>query len=144
MAHKFLDDKNIDYWDKYSEPDDNGERLARFAKEREIYGFDARECWSLDFTMIALLYERLMKYLEDAGEVIDLDFHIFDYKGEKKTQREMIHLLINLCEGYLTEIEEEYDDDVSMEDLVKIEDQKVADGKEVWVIWNLIQVAMWW
>ena len=64
MLGKYLKDLGIKEdntpqgWNK----DDS--RQERWIKEREIYGFDEKEIWSMDFTFKLWLYERLSMYNE--------------------------------------------------------------------------------
>ena len=37
-------------------------RQGRWKKERKKYGFDERQTWNLNTTMIELLYERVMMF----------------------------------------------------------------------------------
>ena len=53
-----LEDNTPQGWNK----DDS--RQERWCKEREIYGFDEKETWSMDFTFKLWLYERLSMYNE--------------------------------------------------------------------------------
>ena len=53
-----LEDNTPQGWNK----DDS--RQERWIKEREIYGFDEKETWSMDFTFKLWLYERLSMYNE--------------------------------------------------------------------------------
>ena len=98
MGRKYLDDIGEDYswvW----EPE-GSERDELFEKEREIYGFDSRETWSLDYVFYMWLYERLKMYIEYAGEIVNLNFHKFVYKEKEYTQFELINMMIERLESY--------------------------------------------
>lgn len=73
MAHKYLEDIGITDG-PYNWRGDS----FKWRHERQVYGFDSRECWNLDYTFYLWLYERLMKYLEDAESVVDLTWTKFN------------------------------------------------------------------
>jgi hypothetical protein len=56
--------------------DASSERQARFEHERDEYGFDSRETWSLDYTLATWLFEHLSWYRDNAP--IDMTFYDFD------------------------------------------------------------------
>lgn len=59
-------------------------------------GFPSRECWSLDYTFIKWLNGRLVVYLRDASEIVDLSFHKFQYEEYEYTQEEIVKEMIRL------------------------------------------------
>ena len=99
MQRKYLDDLGItdrpDTWN----PDDR--RQNQWEEQRKIYGFDERETWSLETAFYLWLYERLKMYLEYT--IVDLDFYKFEYKGKTYTQKQMIDMMIERLEEYLTD-----------------------------------------
>lgn len=106
-------------------------RQERWKEQREIYGFDDREVWSLDYAFYLWLYERLKMYKEIA--FVDLAFHKFEYEGEELTQSECIDRMIKGCEVYF-KIEDDWN--------IPEEDQKMID--DVARIWAIVLPAMWW
>lgn len=86
--------------------------------EIDVYGFDTRQVWNVDSTMLALLYQHLVVFYEKADEIVDLDYHHID-TGEdtQPTVREVIEEMISLAHAKLSgqwekeqeEIDEEYD-----------------------------------
>lgn len=75
MAHMYLeqigirsDDPCVPNTDQVDE-----DRDEIFREQRERFGFDTRETWSIDFTLAAWVYERFMWYLENAP--IDMTFY---------------------------------------------------------------------
>jgi len=116
----------------------NSKRAEKFKEQREIYGFDERDTWSLDFTMRALLYERLKMYFDIADQVINLNYHTITYKNIEYTQRELILELIYLLEDVIKKEDEScfYDE----QDKLNFYDS----CNEVWQIWALLEPAMWW
>ena len=130
--------------------DTSDERMPRFLEQREKYGFDERETWSLEFTFACWLYEHLMMYLEIADNTINLSFHKFkipviqeqnkefDYetvkdniKYEETTQKECIELCIDYLKKYF-ETNREMDERSDAYLRIAIE------------IFSIISPAMWW
>ena len=99
-------------------------RQGEWKKQRKKYGFDERQTWNLNTTMIELLYERLMMYKEIAA--IDLSFHKITIEGEEKTHGEWVDILISLSEIYLNDF---YDEE---------------NEERIWDIWSKISWSMWW
>ena len=128
MAHKYLDDIGYNLWFKT----DDDKRQPQWQEIQSIYGFDERETWSLDATMIALLYERVKMYKEISENKVDLDFHSIniEYNNESKTmsQLEWIDMLLTLTETYLTDHNDTSQDKT----------------KEIWIIWSELSPYMWW
>lgn len=129
MARKYLDDIGITKNCYMFSTDDP--RQPIWDKEKEEYGFDARETWDLDFTFYCWLYERLKMYVD--VNCIDLTVHKFEYEGEKLTQEECIDRMIKGCELYF-----KYDGvwDIADNDWKAIND--------VAKIWAIVLPAMWW
>ena len=83
QGNKYLDDlglKITEYGTNFISDDD--ERSGDWQKQREIYGFDSRECWNMDTKLIEWLYSHLMMYLEDASEIVDLTYYKFEHNGK--------------------------------------------------------------
>jgi len=131
MGRKYLDDIGEDYswvW----EPE-GSERDELFEKEREIYGFDSRETWSLDYVFYMWLYERLKMFVEYAGEIVNLNFHKFVYKEKEYTQLELINMMIERLEFYFEK-----------GDSFDLSEEEYEFIKEIGEIWALVLPAMWW
>ena len=124
MGRKYLDDIGEDY--SWVWKPEGSERDELFEKEREIYGFDSRETWSLDYVFYMWLYERLKMY-------IDLNFHKFVYKEKEYTQLELINMMIERLESYFKK-----------EDLFVSSEEEYEPIKEIGEIWALVLPAMWW
>ena len=131
MGRKYLDDIGEDY--SWVWKPEGSERDELFEKEREIYGFDSRETWSLDYVFYMWLYERLKMYKEYAGEIVNLDFHKFVYKEKEYTQLELINMMIERLESYFKK-----------EDLFVSSEEEYEPIKEIGEIWALVLPAMWW
>lgn len=106
-------------------------RHEKWTKEREVYGFDERDTWSLDYTMVELLYERLKMFMEYADEFINLEYHTFVIDDEDYTQKELIEEMIVLSERLIK------DEDVGFEESADIK-------ARIWLIWHVVHPAMWW
>ena len=131
MGRKYLDDIGEDY--SWVWKPEGSERDELFEKEREIYGFDSRETWSLDYVFYMWLYERLKMYIEYAGEIVNLNFHKFVYKEKEYTQLELINMMIERLESYFKK-----------EDLFVSSEEEYESIKEIGEIWALVLPAMWW
>ena len=131
MGRKYLDDIGEDY--SWVWKPEGSERDELFEKEREIYGFDSRETWSLDHVFYMWLYERLKMYKEYAGEIVDLNYHKFDFKEKEYTQLELINMMIERLESYFKK-----------EDLFVSSEEEYESVKEIGEIWALVLPAMWW
>lgn len=123
---KYLDDLNEGISGGIS-PDDK--RHAEWAEDRAIYGFDERDTWNLDTTMIELLYERVMYFVEFAP--IDLERHQIMINDEEKLLSEWLDELTNVCESYL---------DVETTNI----DEQEANQYRIWTIWRGVSGYMWW
>ena len=131
MGRKYLDDIGEDY--SWVWKPEGSERDETFEREREIYGFDSRETWSLDYVFYMWLYERLKMYIEYAGEIVNLNFHKFVYKEKEYTQLELINMMIERLESYFKK-----------EDLFVSSEEEYESIKEIGEIWALVLPAMWW
>lgn len=89
---KYLDDIGV------TERPDTWEDKPHFKEQREQFGFDERETYSLDYSFILWLYERLKMYLDKSDKIIDLTFHKYTFRGKEYTQKEMIVMLITKLE----------------------------------------------
>ena len=130
MKRKYLDDINVskelrpELW-KYSST-----KEQKLKEQREIYGFDERETYSLDTTFYLWLYERLMMFKE--VNCIDMEYHTFKYKGEVLTQRECIDKMIEGCKLFLSNASLNYTEE---------EQEKIDDVANIWA---LVLKYMWW
>lgn len=125
---KYLDDLKIkerpDLWNK------NDKRQTKWKKERQKYGFDERETWSMELSFRLWLYERLKYFKKHAP--IDLSFHKFEYNKKERTQEELIDEMIKRLEFYFSK---EYND---------FDRANIDYVDEVEKIWALVIHVMWW
>ncbi len=125
---KFLDDIGVvdrpDTWNV------NDKRQEKWKKERDTYGFDERETWSLDYSFRLWLYERLKRYVEVA--CIDLNYHRFEYNGAEYTQGQLIDMMLDRLQF---SFRKEYND---------LDKEQYEYVSEVEKIWAIVMPAMWW
>jgi hypothetical protein len=121
MAHKYLNDIGIKSDDiaVFNTEAIDEKRQWRFVKQRKKYGFDERETWALDFTLMTWLYSHMKAYKKYASKTVDLTFHKFKIpewdeinhmrsKGIKiVTQDEAIKIIIKNLEFCLKKYENE-------------------------------------
>lgn len=107
MNRKYLDE--IRFIDRPDLWNPNDRRQEAWELQRNKYGFDEREIWSMDLTFLCWLYERLMFYRQHAA--FDFNYHQIEYKGKIYTQGELIDEMIRRLENYFKH-SAEYDEDV--------------------------------
>ena len=94
-----------------------------WAYERNKYGFDSRETWSLDYTITLYLYERLSMYKEKMylanDEVQNLKSK--SYKNKEYSHREIVDKILEGLKLDLT---------LGDNDLSRIKDKEIADKIE--------------
>lgn len=95
-------------------------RQEKWAEERNKYGFDSRDTWSLDLTMTELLYERLCLYIEKASHMVNI----------KNEHRIIVDRMLELAVIILT----------------NDGDDEIVDpaSKELWSLWAEHHQRMWW
>ena len=126
---KYLDDIGVtDRPDTWEPKNDIAAR--RQSMQRQMYGFDEREQWNLDYTFYLWLYEHLMAYKEQSA-YLNLDDKRYTYKGKMWTQRELIDMMLDrLCYAF---VKKNYDDNENDSEYVH----------EIEKIWSFILPAMW-
>lgn len=62
---------------------------------------DKRDCFNVDTSLIAWLYEHLQAYYDDANDYIDLEEHKYSINGEELNEKECIFRMIKDCEFIL-------------------------------------------
>ena len=143
QRNKYLDDLGIPI-DKYGTNfiPDTDKRNEDWKKERELYGFDSRECWNLDSTFIQWLYSHLMMYFKDAA--IDLNYHTFEFDGKEYIQKEAIEFILERLKNNLVY---NYTDDKYNLNI----DERINKEKEIYKgvydairMWAEIYSACWW
>lgn len=129
MKRKFLDDVGVSerWWTWYK-----GKPTMKERQAIRTYGFGHKECFGLDQTFYLWLYERLMMYLNDASGVVDLEYHTFEFEGEKYTQRQLIDRMLDDLRFIFSE---DYND---------TDPEHYKREREIAQIWAVVLPAMWW
>lgn len=105
-------------------------REEKWQKEREEYGFDSRETWSLDYTFKIWLYERLSMYNE--VNIVDTSYHKYEFEGKEITFQKCIDRML---EGLKI--------DLTVEEYEQTEEQK-KKTTDVVKIFALCFNSLWW
>jgi len=129
MNRKYLDD--IGYTDRHDMWNPDDARQEEWAREREEYGFDERETWSLDHAFACWLYERLKMYKEI--NTVDLNYHEFKVNDKILTQGEIIDRILSLLREYF-----------NTADNVSRYDESCDNIAEAARLWAIIINACWW
>lgn len=109
-------------------------RRFKWWVERRIYGFDETETWSLDYTMIQLLYERVRRYKRVASKAIHMNQTVA-VRQVMHTQEEWIDILLILMKQYLDDDFDNDKDGYHIEHYTK---------QMIWDIWSALHPLMWW
>lgn len=130
---KYLEDLFDD--DKWSleNSDTKDSRAEKWKKEREIYGFDDRDTWNLDNTMLELLYERLKMFKESSG-IVDHTVNIININDKKIPFSQVIDTLIEDCEVCLKNF---YTLEKDQEEILDLEEK-------IWDTWSKSFKYFWW
>lgn len=124
---KYFDDLNIpttEYGTNFC--DNTDERWSKWMEEREVYGFDSRETWNIDWLLIEWIYTHFKMFKERAD--IDLEYYKLKLDDEEVTQLEAINLIIAECERLILDKD----------------DTKNRFNKKIWNLIGDILPAMWW
>lgn len=115
--HKYLNELSEKYTnlnlDLYPFDSPNKKRYADQIKE---YGFDIRETFILDITLVIWLYERLKYLIEVGGKIVDFSASDALIFGEVKTTLEWIKIMIKDCERIIVATSKEVE--VRLEDII--------------------------
>ena len=117
------------------DPEKNDKRKKKWKKQRKKFGFDERETWNLNNTMVEWLYSHLMMYTEIGGKTVDLNYHTFDFNGRMFSELEAIEFIKEKCRRYLTF--ELTDDDMTYDEIN-------AEMTEALHLLAEIFPALWW
>lgn len=126
MKRKYLDDIGIEHKDTPQ----GWEDTPKLRKQRKIYGFDARETYSLDYTFEIWLYERLMMYNE--VNIVDTKAVLIDIGEKRITLQECIDMMLD---GLRNSLSKEY---------YRLTDEKKAKADSVVKIFAACYRALWW
>ena len=99
--------------------------------EHDYHGFDERDTFSMDYTLVAWLYQCL-RFFQDKT-CIDLTYHKFNIDGEELTQLQCIDRMLEDCKAILLS-DGIYDDEFDKVDAAKDDLFKVL-SKVYWAMW---------
>lgn len=128
---KYLDELDSEGTWNMTNPTD--ERNALWEKQQEEYGFDERDTWNLDHTMLELLYERIKMFIE-VSETMNHDLNKVTVDGEELPFPEVVDNLLELCE---TVIRNNNTFEIDFDEQAEIE-------KKIWSIWAQTFQSFWW
>jgi len=135
MRSKYLEELGVPSnelsWNLCTEDKRNNKE---WKKQREELGFDDRDTWNLDWTLICLIYPRLKQYLKVASNLVDLDYHKVTYGEDNKeyTERQIIEMILEIFESHIKE----------RDNIDYVYDKKKM--QEAFSLLGLILPALWW
>lgn len=136
MARKILDELGAQgAQGTWNMVEDTDERHSAWALERDVYGFDSRDTWSLDSTMMELLYERLVMFKKRSYDMVDLSSSFVKIDGEVRSVDNVLDELIELSRTVIV-------NGNSSDSMDEAEVHAVA--KKVWSIWTQAFQRFWW
>ena len=95
------------------------------------------ECWNIDYSFLLWINEHFKMYLEEAGNIVNLEDYTYDYKGKIITQKDAINIIINDT-NWLIKVYYDY----SVKEEFKEEFTNAID--EVFEVFHLVYYNMWW
>lgn len=97
-------------------------RTDEWINQQLTYGFDERQVWALNQTMVELLYERVKYFVEYSP--VDLEQTTIKIKNKEQSLEQWLEELTTLCEQYV---------------------QTPSKGSnELWTIWKHVAPHMYW
>jgi len=84
------------------------------------YGFDPRECYSLDYTFALWLYPRLEVYKRDASTIVDLNYERIEIDGVLCSEMWCVDKMIELLELFLKDESGWEREDETLDELMKL------------------------
>lgn len=111
-------------------------RNIKYWLQRRTRGWSDDETWNLDYEFIHWINSRFKKYKEQASNVVNLNYHKFQYQNKSYTQLQLIDKVINITDEMLT------NDYWSL--LYSNPDKIEKNKNEVFDIFKIIYEVMWW
>lgn len=121
ILHKFSIKDNLRDW--------------KYFKKYKKTGVFPPQTWYMPIALLQWFYEVTSEYIEEASEIVDLNFHKLEYNGKEYTQLELIHLFLDKVKYILVN-----EDDI----LFANEASEDALIQEVYKIWSILSPYMWW
>lgn len=111
--------------------------------ERDYHGFDARDTFNMDNTLVMWLYENLRYFQDEASKIIDFDNHeqVYDIDGKELTQRQCIDRMVLDCAIIL---DNSNDITESIEEEMHYFNEKDAAKDDLFKVLSKVYWAMWW
>lgn len=153
VKHKYLDDIGVEYKHLfpylYKEENDkfHADTQEFFQKDYEIYGFTSNETWDLDNTFYKWIYERVKRFVEVGGKMVDLSYRKFTFKGKEYTQLELINAMLERLEYYFEEdaIDNKVDEYRKQGmDILDADNKAYEPVIEIGEIWAMLLPYIWW
>ena len=92
-------------------------RDVKYWFQRRTRGWSDDETWCIDYYFLKWLKKHLKAYLKDAGKVVDLEFHKFEYKGKECSLSYLVARMIYLCNNLLNQYDYwSFDDQIMVEE----------------------------
>ena len=130
MEKNYLEDAGIDV-DVTDEEHATDNKSGEWGSQVEEYGFAARELWSLDITMVYLLYDRLSMWVDQDFAYSDETCVTID--GVDATLVYWIKEILSLCQSVLDDSKYAFPGN----------DNAIENVKKIWTIWSEISPMMW-
>lgn len=127
---KYLDD--LDSKGTWNMTNASDKRIDIWKKEQAIYGFDERDTWNLDHTMLELLYERIKMFVE----IVNIeDYQTKVIVDDKETAfSAVVNELIELCEKVIKN---------NTSFAIDFEEQNKLE-RRIWSLWAQTFDYFWW
>lgn len=111
-------------------------RNIKYWFQRRTRGWSDDITWDLNNHFIEELNVKLKKYRELAGKVVNLEYHLLEYKGVSYTQLELINKLIDLTDEIIELDINTWD----QENAILVQ----RDIDEVFDIMKIVIYSLWW
>lgn len=117
----------------------NIKRDLKHFYQRHTRGWSDDECWNMEHSLVKWINEHFKVYLKQAGGIVDLTYHRFEYGGREWTQLELMERVVDVTEILLDE--DKYIASLGIED----EEEIMIQAKdELYGILKVIHFQLWW
>lgn len=112
-------------------------RYFKYKRKEKQKGFNPVNTWDLSSYFWHYLFEMIEAYLDNASEIIDLDYHKFTYEGKEYTQNEVLKILKDEIKDIISlETGDTYD--MYIYEKIRDKEKKALD------LWYLVLPVMGW
>lgn len=108
-------------------------RYRKYIKRYKKTGVFTSVTWDMESSLFQWLYETTREYVEEASNIVDLEYHKLTYKNNTYTQLELINIFLEKLKYILT-----HDTDL----FITLEERELI--QEVYDIWGILSPTMWW